>query len=59
MLEHQAKDLRKFRQELTSKTFFKGASSITVGMEASLNLKDEAARDLVKDTFKVLGAPAP
>ena len=51
--------MRKFRPELTSKTFFKGAASITVGIEGSLNLVDEAARDLVKDTFTAIGSPAP
>lgn len=41
------------------KTFFKGATSLTMGMERSLNLTDETARDLVKDAFKIAGQQLP
>lgn len=48
-----------FRPELHKKTFFKGTASLTMGMEGSLNLKDETARNLVKDAFKIAGHELP
>jgi hypothetical protein len=50
---------KNFRPELHKKTFFKGTASLTMGMEGSLNLKDETARNLVKDAFKIAGHQLP
>lgn len=50
---------RKFRPELHQKTFFKGATSLTMGIEASLCLKDETARELVKESFDAVGHAIP
>ena len=50
---------KQFRPELHKKTFFKGATSLTIGMEGSLDLKDEGARELVKETFQQVGQDVP
>jgi len=48
-------DWKRFRPELHKKTFFKGATSLAIGMEKSLNLQDETAREIVKHAFKIVG----
>ena len=58
-LQQQAKQWKHFRPELHKKTFFKGATSLTMGIQQSLNLQDETARELVKDTLKFLGEELP
>ena len=55
ILEQKTNYWRQFRPELHKKTFFKGAQSLTMGIENSLNLKDETAREIVKDAFKIVG----
>lgn len=50
---------RQFRPELHKKTFFKGATSLTMGVETSLCLKDETARDLVRASFNAIGHAIP
>ena len=51
--------LKHFRPEPHKKTFFKGATSLTMGIEGSLNLKDETARELVKESFHAVGEVIP
>ena len=46
---------KQFRPELHKKTFFKGATSLTMGMEGSLNLYDDTARELIKHAYRVTG----
>jgi len=50
---------KKFRPEVHKKTFFKGATSLTLGVEQSLNLNDETAREIVKHAFRVTGQDMP
>ena len=50
---------KQFRPELHKKTFFKGATSLTMGMEGSLNLYDDTARELVKHAYRVTGQEMP
>ena len=50
---------KQFRPELHKKTFFKGATSLTMGIEGSLNLKDDTARELVKHAYRVTGQEMP
>ena len=50
---------KQFRPELHKKTFFKGATSLTMGIESSLNLKDDTARELVKHAYRVTGQEMP
>ena len=44
---------------MNKKTFFKGATSLTMGISGSLSLKDETAREIVKDVFKFVGHELP
>ena len=55
----QQTNWKQFRPELHKKTFFKGATSLTVGMEGSLNLYDDAARELVKHAYRITNQEMP
>ena len=55
----QVVNWRQFRPELHRKNYFKGATSLIIGKEGSLNLTDEAAREVVKDAFKIAGHEMP
>ena len=59
MLQQKTQYWKQFRPELHKKTFFKGATSLTMGVASSLNLKDETAREIVKDAFKIVGEELP
>lgn len=50
---------RQFRPELHRKTHFKGAQSLYMQQEASLNLQDNLARDIVKEIFTLAGHKLP
>jgi len=50
---------KQFRPELHKKTFFKGATSLTMGMEGSLNLYDDTARELIKHAYRLTGQEMP
>ena len=52
-------DWKQFRPEIHKKTFFKGATSLKIGMERSLDLLDETARELVKETLIKTGQTIP
>ena len=50
------KQLKPLKEYLHKKTHFKAATSIFMqNKEGSLNLEDEAAREIVKDVFKIVG----
>lgn len=46
---------RRIRPELNKKSHFKAATGILMQNEPALNLQDDMARDLVKETFRVTG----
>ena len=55
----QQTNWKQFRPELHKKTFFKGATSLTMGMEGSLNLYDDTARELVKHAYRITKQEMP
>ena len=59
LIDEQARLWKKFRPDLNKKTFFKGLESLTVGMQSSLDLKDNAARKIVKEAFELAGHKLP
>ena len=50
---------KNFRPELHKKTFYNGMNALHIGVQGSMNLKDETARELVKDVFKYVGEEMP
>ena len=55
----QQTNWKQFRPELHKKTFFKGATSLTMGIEGSLNLYDDTARELVKHAYRITKQEMP
>ena len=56
---HVVPNWKSFRPELHRKTFYNGMNALHLGVQGSVNLKDETARELVKDVFKYVGEDMP